>query len=488
MKKRGCLFATSLILMIMLAPFNYSKTPVPVAPAAQDVSLKNVQPVLRPIAGARRELAEIDFAFSPGAALDPAFITEDLLPGNVTVTVDGSNTLNGNPITPTLIGPRGFGEFKISFPTGLTLSPAALAGDVNFCFKTLHFIIGGNKVVKTDLCGTGKFITEETVEELYNQALGVLESTPKTSEEKNIFASAFAANGNSGDTEGGAELNLNSNDLGIPGLIASAHLNKTTAENADPRYFDAGLTYRKTFIRDRKEVVAIKAKIDQLNKNPNASNASEIKSELKKMINDRQRLAGAYLLDIGTKIEGEALEFRVTNFIFDGAFQFQSATYRLFGSRKGWLKFRGLAGAEVGPNMGKPEADMGMTMEEAQQVEDVDYAARFKAGGSLTMFYQPEETDRFFLKRFEFDMRFVNRYLFKREIMFDEETMENVETTKGNKHWFQTNAKFFLANSDSGRFGFKVTYNHGSLPPVFAKTNSFQFGLIFETADDARAR
>ena len=78
----------------------------------------------------------------------------------------------------------------------------------------------------------------------------------------------------------------------------------------------------------------------------------------------------------------------------------------------------------------------------------------------------------------------VYRYLFNREVKFDETTQKNILTDKGHKPWFQGDLKFFLADNDRGRVGFKLTFNRGSLPPVFAQTKSFQFGLIFETSED----
>lgn len=117
--------------------------------------------------------------------------------------------------------------------------------------------------------------------------------------------------------------------------------------------------------------------------------------------------------------------------------------------------------------------------------ESVDWIARYKFGGGFTLFYK-DPNSRWLFKRVELDAQFVGRYLFRREVMFDQETMKNISTTKGLKPWTQVDLKAYVVDVPSGRFGLKLGYKKGSLPPVFAATNSFQFGFVYETADDTK--
>jgi len=61
--------------------------------------------------------------------------------------------------------------------------------------------------------------------------------------------------------------------------------------------------------------------------------------------------------------------------------------------------------------------------------------------------------------------------------------MKSMAVTKGDKLYFQADAKVFLFETPSGRYGFKLSYNRGSLPPVYGSVSSFQFGFVIETTD-----
>ena len=44
--------------------------------------------------------------------------------------------------------------------------------------------------------------------------------------------------------------------------------------------------------------------------------------------------------------------------------------------------------------------------------------------------------------------------------------------------------KVFFVDTDKGRFGFKLSFNRGRLPPVYAEVKSFDFGFVIESGDD----
>lgn len=413
---------------------------------------------------------------------------EDLNPTNTQIKTAPSN----GPITVALIisrdpiSPR---NLRITFAS----SPAIPGTDnqVQVCFTKLNFLDAAGKphATTSSVCGTGNILNPENIAAELEKQYEVLLQTPKSSTEKNIFASGFVAKGSGNTSEGGAEIHLNSNDLGIPGLTASLHLDKTTADKADPKAFQSGLTYRSTFLIGAKGADLTREKLAII-RNPNSS-AQEIeqaKGEVDRLTKERQsQFWGAWLFDVAGNLEGQAVNFDVTNFVGEATVQLLSRTKTLFGSKKGYWKARFLGGMEGGKNLNKGnDAQMG-SMQQMKDLKDVNYIARSKFGGTLTFFYSDPES-RFPFKRVEADIRGVDRYLFLSELKFDETTKMNIMTDKGHKPWFQTDVKCYFSDTSAGRFGFKLSYKRGSLPPVFANTNSFQFGFVIETADDAKAK
>lgn len=349
---------------------------------------------------------------------------------------------------------------------------------VDICFREIHFIDADMTPHVSGVCGTGDLITAGNLKAKLAMQVKKLEDTPeaKSSDEKNIFASGFTTKGEGNDAEGGAEIHLNSKDLGVPNLFAALHLLKGTGENADPKNFELELKHRTTFIFGRKSLADAR---DAVN-NGNTALAQSLIDAYQK------RLLSSIHLDLGGKLEAEALGFDVANFVGDGSVKILSRTKTLFGSKSGFYKFRLIpAGLELGYNLGKGDEAAAAAVDPklAAQLAEVDWITRYKAGANFTLFYRNVESKLPF-KRIEVDLKGVYRYLFNREVKFDETTKKNILTDKGHKPWFQADLKFFLADSDRGKVGFKLTFNRGSLPPVFAQTKSFQFGLIFETSDD----
>ncbi len=56
--------------------------------------------------------------------------------------------------------------------------------------------------------------------------------------------------------------------------------------------------------------------------------------------------------------------------------------------------------------------------------------------------------------------------------------MKSTAVSKGEKPYFQADVKVYLVASSSGRYGFKLSYNRGSLPPVYSRVPSFQFRFV----------
>jgi len=143
--------------------------------------------------------------------------------------------------------------FAVSNASSLSVNDV----EVKVCLTGIKF---EEQSGEKSLCGQGELLRRENKEriaELKKQQLEALKSA-KTSEEKNIFASGFVAKGEGKNSEGGTEIHLNSQELNIPGLTASLHLKKNTAEKADPKSFDATVTYRYTYLWGRDKLRQIK--------------------------------------------------------------------------------------------------------------------------------------------------------------------------------------------------------------------------------------
>ena len=409
---------------------------------------------------------------------------EDLNPSNITIKALPSN----KPIKPTSVTrePGSLQEVLITYDFAET-APDLKDTQVNICFNSLHVVISDkSQTIKGPICGTGDILTPDNIDAQKQSTLEALKKTPKSATEKNIFASGFASKGENKDSQGGAEIHLNSNDLGVPGLFASFHLVKSTADAADAKNFESTLTYRQTYIIGRGDVEKMRESI-AITRDKKATD--DEKKAARKTIQDlldstSKRKLGAILVDFGGKFEGQALNFNVTNFVADGMVQLQSRILGLGSDHSSW-KFRLIpAGIEAGKNLNNA-SQQAMTPAQAQTLKQVNYIARYKGGGDLNFFYNNPETS-FLFKRVELDLRAVLRYLFRNEVMFNETTKMNDMTDKGLKGYGQADLKFYFASTPNGRLGFRINYSRGALPPVFAETKAFQFGFIIESADDTK--
>jgi hypothetical protein len=88
------------------------------------------------------------------------------------------------------------------------------------------------------------------------------------------------------------------------------------------------------------------------------------------------------------------------------------------------------------------------------------------------------------LRRVELDVNGVLRQLFLTESRFNADTKKVDTTTNGLHPYGQVDLKVFIGESAAGRYGFKLSFNRGRLPPVYAQVNSLQFGFVIESVDD----
>lgn len=330
---------------------------------------------------------------------------------------------------------------------------------------------------------SGALSTNQTLQESAIKALNDANKAEaaKRSGDKNYRLGFTASKGEGEDAEGAADISINQTFFGgqnegtLFNLFDQAgisfQLKKSTAEQADPRHLTLGLDFRKSFLID-----------SRLKK-------SDAGSSLSDALKKRDKSKGFFrVLSINEKLnlEGEAFDFKTTNFVSDTHLELASIAKKL-GS--GFYNLNIFAGPEIGHNMGKPAAaaTAGATQD---QLAQVDWITRFKAGSEFTLRLLPVgRSDNWGV---EVNLAYINRRLFSSEVfteeaMMDGETMTKVVTVgKGNKAWKQADVKFFLFGNQKQRYGVKVSYHNGQLPPAFTPTKAFQFGLVVESTDDTK--
>jgi hypothetical protein len=391
----------------------------------------------------------------------------------------------------------------------LTNDPATkpMPGDtqVQVTFNEVHFrnSAADPQVTRTDVTGVGPIFDATNIDDLVDASLEALKdavASAKTTDEKNIFMglNIIVPSGEGNDTEGSGDIIINRNLQSLPfgqGLFDQINfglkIKKASENKADPRHFETGLTFRKTFLINRSKIRLV---ADALNQTPRGSqNLAMTSTDVRlkngidskrpeQIINDlQQNFFRGLVFDNGLNFEGDVDGMsigNVSNLLYSSQLQV-TAVARAIGKQKGFWTFRWLpVGVEAGYNL-KNEDDPN---------NEKHSLARLKTGGVLTLFYEANNPADF-LNRVEFETQAVNRYLFKRETLFDAATQKNLLVEKGNKYWLQADLKFMLgAKIGPGRIGFRASFQRGSLPPVYAFTKVFNFSVIFESLDDDTSR
>ncbi len=291
--------------------------------------------------------------------------------------------------------------------------------------------------------------------------IAAFQSVPRTSRDKNIFASGFVTTA-SGGSSGGGDMSFNPN-FNIPNLNAFLKIKKATADEGDARHFESGARYRYTRTWKRGEMAAIASETDA--------------AKLNALIRDRQEnvLAG-WIIDVAAKLEGDPTNFDVTNFVGESALHLQTMTKGFLGRSGFWRGYLVPAGIEAGQSIGTTVLSAG-TPEPA-----VDRIARYKAGAGVTVYYE-NPVARSLIRRVELDANGVLRHLFLAESRFDAVTRTSAATDDGLHVYGQMDVKVFVAETSAGRYGFKVSFNRGRLPPVYAQVKSVDFGFLMESGD-----
>jgi hypothetical protein len=297
--------------------------------------------------------------------------------------------------------------------------------------------------------------------------IAAFQEVPKSTREKDLFASGFVTTA-SDESAGGADISLNP-DLRIPNLNTFFQLKKATADEGDARNFEAGARYRytRTWRPGQLEEIRTETNRDRVNA----------------LIRERQQnIVAGWLIDVAGKLEADPTNFDVTNFVAESGFHLQSMTRGFLGRRGFWRGYVVPGAIEVGQSLGTT-VPLPTSPEEEPAAPEVNRIARYKAGAGLTVFFDNPGT-QLPLRRFEIDINAVMRQLFLTESRFNDEANITDVTDKGFHGYAQVDFKVFLLQTSAGRYGFKLSFNRGRLPPVYAQVNSFDFGFLVESGDD----
>jgi hypothetical protein len=293
-----------------------------------------------------------------------------------------------------------------------------------------------------------------------------VKAAKKTNED--IFASCFVTTSSSGSA-GGADISI-APDLKIPNFTPFLQIKKTTQDGSDAKNFEAGGKYQIAFISNKKAYQSIQGMGDKTRAEILAKFNATKKSAY------ARAFAGS-TLDMAFKMEGSAGKFEVTNFVGDSAFVLRSNTAALFGTN-GY--FRGFL-MPVAFEGGQSHANQLAAGDAAETVKP-DWIARYKTGLGFRLHFE-DTSGKSPIQRLELSGEGVLRNLFFPEAMWDAKTKAVTNTGKGVRAYGQLDLKVYVGESDKGRYGLKLSFIRGSLPPVYAGVKTFQFGFLWESKD-----
>ena len=385
-------------------------------------------------------------------------VTLKFLPSGKTIALTGDPQLTTGSFT--------------QFSTDITRDGTneRVKGDLQFEVEVRNLKFSGSEASET-LRVRGTVYDSTNVKELVKATSEAL-APEKTADEKDLFTGFnIAVPSKDGAVQGDlvfnrtidslpARLGLSLADSGSFGV----KLKKGTADGKDPRHFNLGFNFRRTKLRASKdELGSIRDAI--INKNPTGG--------LDALNDIRSRFFRAYLFDYGLQMEGDVSKTglgEVANLITD--FKVQIATAAIgFLSEKGFLTLRLMSGTELGRNIANPN----------KATQEIGSLSRVKGGGELKIYYENNEADSA-LQRVELNVAPMYRRLFQDEIAYDSKTKTNVSSKRRDMTWTQADLKIFLGGRlGSVRPGLKATFQRGYLPPVFARTKTFTYGLVFES-------
>ena len=311
----------------------------------------------------------------------------------------------------------------------------------------------------------------------------------KTTDEKDLFAGFnIAIPSKSSNSGSQGDFVVNRTVMSLPNQLSGAgfadsgmlglRLKKGSEDGKDPKHLSLGFSLRKTRLLIKAEDK--KTLFDALNSDTAIGNDDAMRA----MGRATKPFFRAFLFDYGLQMESDVTSKglgNVSNMIGDFKPQFATASHT-FAGNSGFFNLRFMpAGLEVGHNLSVPDA-----ADTNAKTRETGSLVRIKSALEARFFYQ-SKADTSLLNRVELSTAVANRVLLQDEIAYDVKTKLNVNTAHGAKPWVQTDFKISVGPRIGNiRPGFKLTYQRGSLPPVYADTKVFTYGLVFESAEDSK--
>ncbi|MBA2302708.1 MAG: hypothetical protein H0W08_08745 [Acidobacteria bacterium] len=366
-------------------------------------------------------------------------------------------------LMPTNVTPTGISQ-NIASAASLTVVFTAIpAGTTRICFDSVQFTKSG--VISESSGQVCADLSDfEAEKQARLKAFGEAAKAAGGKYDKDIFASGFVTTA-SEESAGGADLSLTP-DLNIPGLESFVRIKKATADEGDARHFEAGAEF--SFAGTWKP-----SEMRRMAETPPGE-------ELNKLLRARQsNIIAGWLVDVGVKLEGDPTNFNVTNFVMDSGFQLRTMTKGFLGRRGFWRGFILPVGVEAGQSLGAGAVEAA-TVPAAPAAPAVNKIVRYKGGAGLTIYFDNPNT-QIPLRRIALEANTVLRQLFRDESRINDETKLIDTTDKGTHAYTEVDLKVFVAETAKTRYGLKISFNRGRLPPVYAEVKSFDFGFLMET-------
>src|SRR5437867_3215564 len=407
--------------------------------------------------------------------------SKKVVPGTSITDPNAQNTPTSPPAT-RFSAPFGNSALQIGLFRDDSTQPEKDDTQVEVSFKSIHFLEGPPKA----LSATGPIYNKSNIQDLVALTRKAL-AAAKTTDEKDEFlslgvtipgATASGSGNTAASAVGSLDINFNRDFYSADVTKEAGHLfdsasvgfvlKKGNSDTSNPRHFQAGLKFRKTILlANRANLTTIRNSIASGASSPDAITLAAIS-------NLQQAFLRGVIIDNAGYYEGDAKGLRISN-VSNAVYNLHAqvaSVARALSSQTGFWSFRCMpAGFELGHNL------------TATQTVNAERGslARYKLGGQLNLHYQARDSAR----RVEFEALTIHRALFMDENGVDVKTNRVITIHSGSKNWTEASLRFYFGETIlNHRIGIKVDYQRGYLPPVYAQTKTFKYGLIFESKDD----
>ena len=322
----------------------------------------------------------------------------------------------------------------------------------------------------------------------------------KASDEKHFFmAPALTAPGGMSGEMGMNPVIFSGNllDMSRPvnQIDFSFNMSKGSAQRADPNFFNMGLNFRKVIpvhwkkagrllrLSESIEKQVAAARLDgRMDEREAEGLTGTLASALREIDPSKQDFMSAIVITpFSPRVEMNLRALRpgpVINFVNTTDFQLRTSVRQAIHKSMFWsLKLTPLA-LESGVTLRQQDlpAFKGSGILRLNTAAEVRLALHF-----------PCMTD-ILANRIQFDLKAVNRHLFREESAFDHVRERYDATARGNRSAFQVDAKYvFGFTTPIPRFrrhpALVVTYKNGFFPPSYIFNNAVSFHFAFESED-----